>query len=133
VRPDPDQLSAIPLFAQLRDDDLDRLAEMFTVEEIGESGRRLTPEGASGYLFYVIAEGTADVRHHDALVARLGPGDFFGEMAILGDGRRVADVVATSPMTLYAMFGTSFREMEAELPDVAAQIRTTVEARQPAP
>jgi hypothetical protein len=36
-------------------------------------------------------------------------------------------------MTLYAMFGTSFREMEAELPTVAARIRTTMESRQPAP
>lgn len=90
---------------------------MFTIEEIGEPGRRLTPEGASGYTFYVIAEGTADVLHRDALVTQLGPGDFFGEMAILGDGRRIADVVATAPMTLYAMFGTSFREMEAELPE----------------
>ena len=71
--------------------------------------------------------------HHDALVAQLGPGDFFGEMAIMGDGRRVADVVATAPMTLYAMFGTSFREMEAELPEVAAQIRIAVETRQTAP
>ena len=84
-------------------------------------------------MFYVIADGTADVLHDDALIARLGPGDFFGEMAILGDGRRVADVVATSPMVLYAMFGTSFREMEAELPTVAEAIRTAVEARQPAP
>ena len=133
MRPDPDRLRAVPLFAGLRDDQLERLAEMFEVEEIGEAGRRLTPEGASGYMFYVIADGTADVMHHDALVAQLGPGDFFGEMAILGDGRRVADVVATAPMTLYAMFGTSFREMEAELPEVAAQIRIAVEARQTAP
>ena len=133
MRPDPDRLRAIPLFAELQDDQLERLAEMFAVEEIGEAGRRLTPEGASGYLFYVIADGSAEVFHHDALVARLGPGDFFGEMAILGDGRRVADVVATSPMTLYAMFGTSFREMEAELPAVAEEIRTTVETRRPAP
>ena len=40
-------------------------------------------------------------------------------MAIIGDGRRVADVVATSPMTIFAMFGTSFRELEAARPAVA--------------
>ena len=133
MRPDPDRLRAIPLFAGLGDAQLERLAEMFELEEISEAGRRLTPEGAAGYRFYVIADGTAEVFHHDALVAKLGPGDFFGEMAIIGDGRRVADVVATSPMVLYAMFGTSFREMEAELPTVADEIRTAVEARQPAP
>jgi CRP-like cAMP-binding protein len=129
VQPDPDRLSAVPLFHDLQDEQLQRLATMFTVEEVSEVGRRLTPEGASGYMFYVIAEGTTDVFHHDALVGRLGPGDFFGEMAILGDGRRNADVVTTSPVTLFAMFGTAFREMESLLPDVAGEIRTTVEAR----
>jgi CRP-like cAMP-binding protein len=132
VQPDPERLRAVPLFAALGQEQLDRLATLFTVEQVGDVGRRLTPEGASGYMFYVIAEGTADVFHHDDLVARLGPGDFFGEMAIVGDGRRVADVVTTSPMILYAMFGTAFREMEAAFPDVAARIRATVESRRAA-
>lgn len=132
MRPDPERLRAVPLFAALRQEDLDRLATMFAVEEVGDVGRRLTPEGATGYMFYVIAEGTADVFHHDDLVARLGPGDFFGEMAIVGGGRRVADVVTTSPMIVYAMFGTAFREMEAAFPDVAARIRATVDSRRSA-
>jgi CRP-like cAMP-binding protein len=131
VHPDPDRLRAVPLFSDLEDQQVERLATWFSVEEVSDVGRRLTPEGASGYMFYVIADGTADVFHQEELVGRLGPGDFFGEMAILGDGRRVADVVTTSPMTLYAMFGTAFREMEAAHPDVAAAIRTAVEARQP--
>jgi CRP-like cAMP-binding protein len=132
MQPDPDRLSAVPLFRDLSQDQIARLAAMFTVEEVSDVGRHLTGEGASGYMFYVIAEGTADVFHHDALVGRLGPGDFFGEMAILGDGRRNANVVTTSPVTLFAMFGTEFRAMEADLPDVTEQIRTAVEARQPA-
>ena len=90
MQPDPDRSSAVPLFRDLSQEQLERLATMFTVEEVGDVGRHLTGEGASGYMFYVIAEGTADVFHHDALVGRLGPGDFFGEMAILGDGRRNA-------------------------------------------
>ena len=64
-------------------------------------------------------------------IDHLGPGDFFGEMAIIGDGRRVADVVATSPMTIFAMFGTSFRELEAAQAAVAERIRATVERRMP--
>jgi CRP-like cAMP-binding protein len=132
VQPDPERLRAVPLFAALPPEDLDRLATMFSVEEVGDAGRRLTPEGAPGYMFYVIAEGTADVFHHDDLVARLGPGDFFGEMAIVGGGRRVADVVATSPMTIYAMFGTAFREMEAAFPELADRIRATVDSRRSA-
>jgi CRP-like cAMP-binding protein len=131
VHPDPDRLRAIPLFEDLSDDQLEAVASWFTVEDVSE-GRRLTPEGASGYLFYVIEEGTVDVVRHEETIAQLGPGAYFGEMAIMGDGRRIADVIATSPMTVFAMFGTNFRELEATLPDVAAKIRSTLEERLPA-
>ena len=129
--PDPHRLRAIPLFADLGPDDLDRVASWLEIREEGE-GRRLTPEGASGYEFFVIEEGTADVNHEGAKIGSLGPGDFFGEMAMMGDGRRVADVVATSPITLFEMFGTHFRELEMTLPEVATRIRATLEERRTA-
>jgi CRP-like cAMP-binding protein len=50
-------------------------------------------------------------------------------MAMLGDGRRKADVVASSPMTIFAMFGTAFREMESGYPALAARIKATAEER----
>ena len=130
MQSDPDRLRAIPLFSDLSDEDLEKLASWLTVEEVSE-GRRLTPEGGPGYQFYVIEEGTAEVRRNKELIGSLGPGDFFGEMAIMGDGRRIADVVATSPMTLLAMFGTSFRELEAGLPFVAGRITETLQERLP--
>ena len=132
MRPETDRLRAIPLFGDLTDEELDALASWFTVEEVSTS-RRLTPEGASGYMFYVIESGTADVVRADERIAQLGPGDFFGEMALMGDGRRIADVIATSPMVVLAMFGTAFRELEAKMPEVASKIRTTVTERLPAP
>ena len=129
--PEPDRLRAIPLFADLSDEELDRLASWFSVEEVSES-RRLTPQGPAGYTFYVIESGTADVIRSDERIASLGPGDFFGEMAFVSDdGRRIADVVATSPMVVFEMFGTRFREMEAEFPEVASTIRATLEGRLP--
>jgi CRP-like cAMP-binding protein len=131
LQPEPDRLRAIPLFSDLGPDDLRKVASWLEIREEGE-GRRLTPEGASGYEFFVIEEGTADVTHEGAKVGSLGPGDFFGEMAMMGDGRRVADVVATSPITLFEMFGTHFRELEMTLPDVAARIRATLEERRAA-
>ena len=99
----------------------------------GERRAKAHPEGAAGYQFYVIESGTAEVRQHQEPIATLGQGDFFGEMAMMGHGRRVADVVATSPMTNLAMFGTSFRELEANLPDVAAEIRAKMQERLLAP
>jgi CRP-like cAMP-binding protein len=116
------------LFTDVPDDDLDRVASWLEVRDVSE-GVRLTPEGASGYEFFVIEHGTADVVRDGAVIASLGPGDFFGEAAIMGEGRRVADVVATSPMTLFTMFGTAFRELEATLPQVADRIRATLEER----
>lgn len=129
MHPEPDRLRAIPLFSDLSDDDLDRLSSWFTVEEIS-STRRVAPEGASGYTFYVIESGSVDVIRHGERIAELAGGDFFGEMALMGgDGRRVADVVATSPSVLLTMFGTSFREMEAGLPELASRIRARLEER----
>ena len=131
MHPEPLRLRAIPLFADLGPNDLDRVASWLEIREESE-GRRLTPEGASGYEFFVIEDGTAEVHHEGATVGSLGPGDFFGEMAMMGDGRRVADVVATSPISLFEMFGTHFRELEMTLPEVAARIRTTLEERRAA-
>ncbi len=131
MRPEPDRLRAIPLFDDLSEEELGTLASLFTVEDVSDS-RRLTPEGASGYNFYVIESGTVDVVRSDERIAQLGPGDYFGEMALMGDGRRVADVIATSPMVVFAMFGTAFREMEAAFPEIASKVRATLEERLPA-
>src|SRR5262245_24886811 len=132
MNPDPDVLRAIPLFADLTDEQLHTIAGWLEVREESE-GRRLVPEGASGYDFFLIARGTADVVHGGSVIASLGRGDFFGEMAMMGDEhRRVADVVATSPITVYEMFGTNFRQLEMGLPEIADQIRQTVEERRKA-
>lgn len=60
---DHDRLRAIPPFSELSDEDLEKLASWLTVEDVSE-GRRLTPEGAAGYQFYVIETGTAEVRQN---------------------------------------------------------------------
>ena len=58
----------------------------------------LTGEGAPGYALFVILEGTATVTSSDDPLRALGPGDFFGEIALLAGGRRTATVTATSPV-----------------------------------
>jgi CRP-like cAMP-binding protein len=122
------QLASIPLFESLSVSDLHELAGWFDVQEASE-GVRLTGEGAAGYSFYVLLEGTAAVVADGSTLAELGPGDFFGEMAILGGGRRMATVTTTSPARLLFMFGTEFRRLQAAQPDVAAQIEETVRRR----
>lgn len=116
-----DDLARIPLFADLDATQLDELAGWFEVKE-ASTGTKLTGEGAPGYSFFVIADGTVAVTSGDEPLAELGPGDFFGERAIVGDGRRTATVTASSPAQVYVMFGTEFRQLQQNYPDVAARI-----------
>jgi CRP-like cAMP-binding protein len=127
-RPEPDELATIPLFADVDPGHLSTLAEWFDIDEV-DAGQRLTIEGAAGYAFFVLRNGAGAVTIDHEQVATLGPGDFFGEIAILGGGRRTATVTATEPSTVWSMFGTRFRQLEEQEPDVAATLRKAVEAR----
>jgi CRP-like cAMP-binding protein len=129
VKPDPERLRSVPLLADLSDPELAKISGWSEERKVSE-GQRLTPEGASGYVFFLILDGTADVMQEDRRIRSLGPGDYFGEVAILEEeGKRTASVVATSPMTLAAIFGTEFWRLEQELPQVVARIRETAAAR----
>jgi CRP-like cAMP-binding protein len=119
----------VPLFEGLTDDELTLLAGRFEERTFLE-GHHLTTEGASGYLFFVILEGTASAQVDDRYVGTLGPGDFFGEVAMLGEaGRRMAVVLATSDMRVAVMFGAEFRLMENEFPQVIERLNTEMQRR----
>ena len=123
MRPSPEELRSMSLFAELGPAELEQVASWFDVEE-RDSGAALTQQGASGYAFYVLRDGTATVIQGDEEIRRLGPGDFFGELSIIGDGRRTATVKATSHVTVWNMFGTEFRNLEEHFPELAKKIRT---------
>jgi CRP-like cAMP-binding protein len=123
-----DELASVPLFDSLQDGQLAELAEWFEAKDASE-GVRLCGQGAPGYCFFVLTGGTATVTCDGECLASLEPGDFFGEMAILGAGRRTATVTASSPSTLLVMFGSEFRRMEAAHPDIAVRIRDAMEER----
>jgi len=78
---------------------------------------------------FAIESGTADVQHEGAVVRRLGPGDVFGEIAVLTSGRRTADVVATSDMRLVTIFNRDLWRLEQNAPELVAALRTTIAAR----
>jgi len=128
LNPDPSDLRRLPVFAALPDQDLEQISTWFEVRSV-EPGRRVISEGASGYSFFVIQEGTADVSQDGQVIRTLGPGDFFGELALLDSGRRTADVVATSPMKLATMFGGDFRQLQARFPEVADRIEAAAAKR----
>ncbi len=90
-------LADAPLFAGCDRDDVARaLAEFEDVHF--PSGRRIVLEGLRGSDFFLVVAGAAGVLVDGWRVATLGPGDFFGEIAILGDGLRSASVRADTPL-----------------------------------
>jgi CRP-like cAMP-binding protein len=116
-------LESIPLFAVLKSNERAAVARRADEVDVPE-GKHLVDEGRFGYEFFVIREGTADVRRGDQVIASLGPGDFFGELALLQeDHRRTASVVATSPLRVIVMTSHDFAAMDRELPRVAERIR----------
>ena len=125
---DPSRLKQIPLFAKLSDQERRQVAE-WADEVAVPAGERLVNQGAFAHEFFVITEGTAEVTKDDQRLVELGPGDFFGEMALLEDERRTASVVARTPMRVIVMFGRDFRTMEHEMPHVAHDIRHQMEVR----
>jgi CRP-like cAMP-binding protein len=128
VAVEPAELAAVPLFDSLSEPEIKELSDWFDLQTAGE-GICLAGEGASGYSFFVLADGTAAVTANGTEIATLGPGDFFGEMAILGNGRRLATVTSTSPVKLFVMFGTEFRRLQQVQPAITARIEASVEER----
>jgi CRP-like cAMP-binding protein len=128
MRPTASDLERIPLFASLSESEREELAESFEVRSTAAE-TQLIGEGTGGYSFFALADGQARVTANDEEIATLDPGDCFGEMALLGSGRRTASVTTTGPTTVYVMFGTEFRRLEHSHPQVVAQIKALMRER----
>ena len=122
------RLEAFPLFAGLAPDELEALAGVASEVDAAE-GQRLAAEGDFGHALYAIETGTTDVSRDGEAVRTLGPGDVFGEVAVLASGRRTATVTATSPMTLIAVFKRDVWRLEQRSPAAAERLRGLVADR----
>ena len=117
----PEVLKRVPLFSGLSQRQLKRLARDFREREI-KSGTRVMREGQeSGISFFVIVEGTATVSLDGAQIRQLGPGDHFGELALISKRVRSATVTADGPMRCLGMHFWDFRRFAQENPDVMFQ------------
>jgi CRP-like cAMP-binding protein len=86
-------LEQVPLFQGLPHETLERIARSFKQRRVS-AGDHITSEGAGGAGFFIIGEGTASVDVHGEPRGQLGPGDYFGEIAIFNEGPRTATVTA---------------------------------------
>jgi CRP/FNR family transcriptional regulator, cyclic AMP receptor protein len=112
-----ERLAQLALFADLRWPELEAVAHTFEEEVFGE-GQRVLRQGISGGAFYVILEGEATVVLDGEERARLGRGDFFGEIQALEGGAPVADVTADTLLRCLALPAPQLEEFLLEHPKV---------------
>jgi CRP/FNR family transcriptional regulator len=117
-KPSPDLLRKIRLFSELDEKDLDSLADEFN-ERRFSAGDRIALEGEGGLMFFVVDSGEASVEVHGDEVGRLGPGDAFGEVALIDRRPRTATVTALSDLVCYGLPVFVFRPFVESRPAVA--------------
>jgi CRP/FNR family transcriptional regulator, cyclic AMP receptor protein len=105
-----EQLQRVPLFADLDQRELQSLASSFK-ERIFEAGSTVVGEGSGGVGFFIIDEGDAVVSVGGEERARLGPGQYFGELALIDEGTRTATITAESELKCYGLTSWEFRPL----------------------
>ncbi len=108
AHPPVETLTKVPLFSGLEQRDLNRIADSFK-ERHHAAGDAIATEGQGGAGFFIIGEGNAKVTVRGEPRGTLGPGDYFGEIALIDEGARTATVTAETDMTTYAMTFWEFR------------------------
>ena len=116
-----ERLGNIELFSELTNKEIKKVASYMTTIDVRE-GRDLTVQGTVGREFMIIAEGEASVRRNGRLIATLGPGDFFGELAVIAGVPRTATVTAESPMVVEALNRREFSSLLDESPKLSRKI-----------
>ena len=108
--PSVELLLRVPLFAELDPRELGRLSGSFK-ERTFEAGQSVATEGEGGAGFFVIESGEAVVKVHGEERGQLGPGDYFGDIAMIDQGDRTASIEAVSDLKCYGLTFWDFRPL----------------------
>jgi len=123
-----DLLKGVPIFSSCTQHELRTIAHLVTPVEVSE-GLYLTKRGQPGREFFLVLEGIASCRVGRREVRRFGPGNFFGEMALLYGGVRTADVVAMSHMELLVLDAREFKSMLMTTPTIGLKMLSNLAER----
>jgi voltage-gated potassium channel len=115
------EVERIPLFDGLEPEQLQRIADWLEPIDV-PAGWFLLNQGSYPEGFFVVLEGEVAVERDGAEIARLGPGEFFGEIALLEDDRRTATVTTATRVKAAVMDASDFFEMCAQIPEVSTRI-----------
>jgi len=121
-------LKTVPLFAGVGDRELKRLANVMRESRFNE-GEAITTEGRSGIGFFLIEDGNASVSLHGEIIRTLGPGDHFGEIALIDEGPRSATVTASTDLRCRGLAAWEFKSFVQEHPEVAWPLLQTLASR----
>jgi CRP/FNR family cyclic AMP-dependent transcriptional regulator len=116
-----DHLAAVPLFSACSRKDLQLVAKRAEDVKV-EAGKQLVTEGDTGTEFFVIIDGNATVARHGQKVAELGPGRFFGDLALLDRAPRNATITADTPMELVVLGQREFAGLIDDVPEFAHKL-----------
>jgi CRP-like cAMP-binding protein len=116
-----ERLASVPLFANLDKKHLRQISSLATPIDVAE-GKALTREGDIGHEFIIVLEGEAEVKVGEEVVATRGPGDYFGEIALIANRPRTATVVAKTPMKLEVIGRREFQTMLHDNPGIATEL-----------
>ena len=108
-----DLLKQIPLFSDLEKRELDDIASSMK-DRTFQAGQTVTDEGKGGVGFFVIEQGQASVSVHGEERGKLGPGDYFGEIALIAESPRTATIVADTELRCLGMTFWDFRPLVEE-------------------
>src|SRR5690349_23233800 len=114
-------LAQVPLFSACSNKELQKIAK--ASDEIAiEAGRVLVEQDAVGREAYVVVEGQATVKRGNRKIATIGPGDHFGELALLDGGPRTASVIADTPMKVLVLGPREFAGLLDDIPGLAHKL-----------
>jgi CRP/FNR family transcriptional regulator, cyclic AMP receptor protein len=125
---DVSQMKSIPLFRDVPDEALNKVATFAELESHPE-GAAVVKEGGYANDFFAIEDGTAKVERDGEELAQLGPGDVFGEQALLEGEQRSASVIATSPLRVIKIAHWELDKMKRDMPQVVDELNKQVQAR----
>ena len=121
-------IARVPLFSRCSQSELRRIAQI--ADEVDRpAGRALTKEGTRGREFFVLLDGTADVRRGGREIASLKGGDFLGEIALVTNVARTATVRTTSPVRALVITDRAFRELLRTSPEIQGKVLEAIAAR----